>query len=294
MTILPGRSVFFFPVMTPACHEAHDAVREHLGVDAEVAPAAEAREDGVGNPADPHLQRRAVADEARHVEADLPADVVDRLDRELRQRVVHRNEVGDLLDVDERVAVRPRHPRVHLGEDQPRGVDRGPDDVDRDAEAHETVPVGRADLDQGDVHGDAPARDDERDLREEDGHEVGPPLLDGLPDVRPDEERGVPEALLEAGGDVGRRPQRQEMDDLVPEEVGAVLDHRLDEPGGLGRAGADQDPPAGRNGADRLFGRRDLPAVTGLPVVLAHSLPIIGRCRIPRDGSFASLRFPEP
>ena len=117
----------------------------------------ERAEDGVRDSADPHLERRAVRDEARDVEADLPADVVRRLGSELEERLVDGDEVRDAVDVDERVAERARHLRVHFGEDERRRVHRGAHDVDRDPEAHEAVAVGRADLDEGDVDPDAPA-----------------------------------------------------------------------------------------------------------------------------------------
>ena len=42
--------------------EVHDPVGQQLGVDAEVAVAAEPLEHGVGDPADADLQRRAVRD----------------------------------------------------------------------------------------------------------------------------------------------------------------------------------------------------------------------------------------
>ena len=52
-------------------------------------------------------------------------------------------------------------------------------DVDRDAEAHEAVLVRRAHLDERHVDADAPARISERNLRQEDGQEVGAAFLHG-------------------------------------------------------------------------------------------------------------------
>ena len=100
--------------------------------------------------------------------ADLPADLVERLGRQLEQRVVHRDEVRDAVHVEEGVAERARHLRVHLGEDEGRRVDGRADDVHRDAEAHEAVAVRRADLDERHVDADAAARDQQRDLGQED------------------------------------------------------------------------------------------------------------------------------
>ena len=67
------------PVMTPRLDEAHDAVGEHLGVDAEVVVVGERAEHRVRDRADAHLQRRAVGDQARHVSADRAVHVVERL-----------------------------------------------------------------------------------------------------------------------------------------------------------------------------------------------------------------------
>src|SRR5687767_12101379 len=50
--------------------EAHHAVGEHLGVDAEVAVRVERAQHSVGDGADAHLERRAVLDEPRDVAAD--------------------------------------------------------------------------------------------------------------------------------------------------------------------------------------------------------------------------------
>ena len=140
------------------------------------------------------------------------------------------------------------------------------DDVDRDAEAHETVLVGRAHLDERRVNAEAPARDELRDLGQEDRQEVGATFLDGGPHVRADEERHVPEALLETRRDVRGGPERHEVDDFVAPELRGVRHERLDEAPRLAGAGTDEDAASGEDGAHGLFGRRDLAGIAGFPV----------------------------
>ena len=50
--------------------QVDQAIREHLGVHAEVELVAEAPQHGVGNAADAHLQRRAILDQRRDLLTD--------------------------------------------------------------------------------------------------------------------------------------------------------------------------------------------------------------------------------
>ena len=67
--------------------ELGEAVRHHLGVDAEVAHAAleQERADGVGHGADPDLQAIAVLDLGGDEPPDGGVDVADRRIRQLRR-----------------------------------------------------------------------------------------------------------------------------------------------------------------------------------------------------------------
>ena len=128
--------------------------------------------------------------------------------------------------------------------------------------------VRRTDLDQRDVDSNATLLDELGDFRKKDRHEVGPTLVYRVADVRPDEECRVAETLIHRFFDVGRRAESEEMDDLVVSEVTPVLDHRVDEVARFGRPGSDQDPAAGRDGADRFLGCRHTVGVTRRPIVL--------------------------
>jgi phosphoserine phosphatase len=55
--------------------EPDEAIAEHLGVDAEVAPVAETRQHRTGDVADPHLDGRAVLHQVGDVAADAPGDL---------------------------------------------------------------------------------------------------------------------------------------------------------------------------------------------------------------------------
>ena len=67
------------------------------------------------------------------------------------QRPVGVHERGEPIDVDQRVAVRARHPLVDLGDDEARRVRRGQRGVDRRAQRAVAVAVGRRQLEQRDV-----------------------------------------------------------------------------------------------------------------------------------------------
>ena len=179
----------------------------------------------------------------------------------LGQRHVHRHELRDAVDVEEGVPEGARHVGVDLGEDQVGGIHGRAHDVDRHAEADEAEAVGRAHLDQGDVDVHAARSDELRDLREEDRHEVGPPLLHRLADVGADEERGVAEARLQPRLHVGGRAQGHQVHDLVARQVRAVRHHRLDEAARLRGARADENALAGRDQPHRLLGAGELGGV---------------------------------
>ncbi len=239
----------------------------------EVVAVGEGLHHRVGDAADARLQRGAVGDEARHVAADGPGHLVELAVLELRQRAVHRDQVVDVVHVEEGVAQGPGHLRVDLGDDEVGGLHPGADHVHRDPEAHVAVAVRGRDLDQRHVDAHPPAADELGDLREEDGHEVGPALLHRLPDVGADEERGVPEAPLQPRGHVGRRPQGEEVDDLVVGEVAPEGDQALHQAPGHRGPGADEDPPPPGHGLDGLLHRADLRGKGLLPGGVGHVAP---------------------
>ena len=235
-------------------------------MDSEVAALLQAAHDRVRDAPDSHLQRRPVLDELRGVMPDLPADLVERFGFELVQGVLDRHEMRDAIHVQERISERPGHVRIDLGKDDVGRVDGAPHDVHGNAEAHESVIVGRTHLDERRVHAETPARDELRDLGQENGQEVGASFLDGGPHVRTDEKRHVPEAVLKSRRDVRGGPECHEVDDFVAPELRGVRHEGLDEAPRFAGAGADEDTAAGEDGAHRLLGRRDLAGVAGFPV----------------------------
>jgi hypothetical protein len=109
---------------------------EQLGVDAEVLAVGEAGGDGVGDAADPELERRAVG----HVRRDGLADHVvfggEGATLELDQRLAVLDDRVDLRDVQHGVAERSRHELVDLDDQPPSLARRGGRVADGRAEAH--------------------------------------------------------------------------------------------------------------------------------------------------------------
>ena len=197
---------------------------------------------------------------------NLAVDLTRRIVRVLEQVSIHGHHAMDPPRVDERVSVRPRHPRVHLGEHEVCRVHGRPDDIDRDAEARVAMLVRRAHLDQGDVDANPVTANQLGNLREEDRQKFRSALLHCVPDVRPDEERDVAEAVLEPRCNIGGRPEGQQMDDNVVSEVIAVPNEPLYEGDWLGRARGDEDGPSPRDAADGPFRSGELGGVRPLPV----------------------------
>ena len=76
----------------------------------------------------------------------LPLDLGQLVVGRLVDGLVHLHHEVDRVEVDEAVAVRPRHPRVHLGDHGARGLDRRPRDVHGDPERAEAVAIRRGDV----------------------------------------------------------------------------------------------------------------------------------------------------
>ena len=97
----------FWLVTLPGLVEAHEAGREHLGVDAVATAVAlgEERRDDRRHRADAGLQRGAVGHERAHVLGDRPVDVGGRRVGGLHGRLVALDEDVDLVE-RERVDVR--------------------------------------------------------------------------------------------------------------------------------------------------------------------------------------------
>ena len=138
--------------------EAHHAVGEHLGVDAEVVAVAERREHRVRDRADADLERGAVRDQRWRRAGRSPRPTSSSGSG---------GSSGSGASTGTRCAMRSTWTnespsvrgmlRVDLGDDQIGRVDRGAHDVDRDAEADVAVRVGRAHLDERHVDAHAAA-----------------------------------------------------------------------------------------------------------------------------------------
>ena len=170
---MPGRNVLRRPVTTPDTTSLMTPSEIISVCTPRSCRSPRAAEDGVRDLADAHLQRGAVGDERGHVAADLGARVVDGPRRELRQRGVDWHQPRDALDVDERIAERPRHSRVDLARARGPPCRRPCCTMSTDTpRLQKPVRSGGRHLDERDIDPDATRGDEARDLGQEDRHEV--------------------------------------------------------------------------------------------------------------------------
>ncbi len=154
-------------------HQIDDAVRTHFGVNTEVVLVAEAMQHRFGDAADAGLQRCAIGNERGHVARDAQVHLGEGLGAEFEQRPRCLNECRDLADVNGGVAMRARHPLVDFGDDGLGAARRRQRAVDRGAQAHESVRVGRRHLHQHDIERHRAAFKQAFDFAEEDWRVVG-------------------------------------------------------------------------------------------------------------------------
>ena len=245
--------------------QRNDRVGDDVGVDADVLAVRQVLQRRAGDPAQADLQRRAVLDDA----ADVARDSLDHA--LLRGRVhvlLHRRRHGhqamDVAHMERRIAHRPRHVRIDLGNDQLRLGHRGRNDVDRDAQADVAELVGQRDLDERHVNGNAPDLDQLRHPGDRQRHVIGQALLDCGTDVGADEERAVPEP---GGGAALFVVRKGAAGDEVHElQAGWRHAHRLqrrDQRARRGAGSADENVTSAADMADGLFRGGDSVGVRG-------------------------------
>ena len=153
-----------------------------------------------------------------------------------------------------RVAVRPRHPLVDLGDQDPRGQGRGQRGVDRRAERAVSVAVGRGQLQQRDVERDRARHEQARDVRQEDRHEVGAALRDRVAERRPGEQR----QRAKPAGVLRRRERRRTARvQVIEADVAQVRPSRqgFKKRSGRRRGAVDEDAHAARGERERVISR---------------------------------------
>ncbi len=244
-------------------HQLHDAVADEFRVDAQVLLAVEVREDRVGDRPVADLDRVAVFDKPGHVVADPLGDIRVRSGVVLEQRLVVGHDEIDVVDVEEGVAVDPRHVPVDLDDNDPGRLRGGLDDVDADAHAEVAVLVGQRSLEKGHVHVLEAPPEQAGHLGEIHRRVVGQPLVHGPAGAVADEEGVVPEVGLELLVGVGGHAEGPDVENFGVEEGLRVsldvADHGVDEVLGLGAGRRDENRVAAVNVAEnRLFGREFL------------------------------------
>ena len=145
------------------------------------------RQDGVGDRADAHLERRAVVDQFGAVAGDGMLRLAERGRVMFGERRVGFDGKVDIADMDQTVAVGAGHLRVDLGDDGLGRLHGGACRIHGDAQRAIAVAVGRRNLDQRRVQRqDAPA-EQPRHFAQKHGDIVGIALVDRGPHIWPDE-----------------------------------------------------------------------------------------------------------
>jgi hypothetical protein len=172
----------------------------------------------------------------------------------LVQRPIGVDEGSQPIERHERVAVRAGHPLVDLGDDQPRRVRRGERRVDRGAERAVAMAIRRRQLQEGDVERDRAAREQARDVGEENRDEVGAPFIDRPPQRRAGEQGNRGEASLVLRLGERRRSGRVQ---VIQRHVRQVrpAGQRFDERRRRGGGAVDEETHPARDAGHGLRGR---------------------------------------
>ncbi len=170
------------------------------------------------------------------------------------------------MHVDEAIAQRPRHVRIHLRDDE-RGVLGGAvDDVHRHPEAAHAVRVRRRDVNEGHVERQLAAVEQARNVGKEHRRVVAQPFLDDVAHVFGDEEAVHAKVLHQFLVSIRRVAESEQMDNFGVRQLVGALAQRADQLQRFTRAGADEHALAGPDFFYRLGSREDLQLVSLLPV----------------------------
>ena len=186
-------------------HQIDHAVRAHLGVNAQVALVVQTMENGLGDAADPGLQRGAVGNERGHVARHAHVHLGERLGAVLQQRPVALHNRGDMAHVHGGFAVRARHLPIHFGNHDPgaaRGRQRA---IHRGPQAHESVRIRRRNLHQHHVERQRAGLEEAFNLAEKDGCVIGAPVAHRLAHIVAQEKAAMAEMSFVLGPRVVRR-----------------------------------------------------------------------------------------
>ena len=216
--------------------QLNDAVGDHFGVHAEVLLAFEKAEQRLRDAPDAEFQGAAVFDQSAAMYSAIWRVVsVTSRRRHLQNRRLGGDEHVDVIDVNEGVAQRARHVRVHLRDDQRSVLRRAFHDIDRDAEAAHAVFVRRRHLNERDVQRQLAGIEQARDVRQKDGRVIAQALLDDVAHVFRNKEAVHPEVLRQFAVRIRRIAEGQQVQDLC---IGQLVG-----PLGQGRSPARAVPP---------------------------------------------------
>ena len=127
--------------------------------------------------------------------------------------------------------------------------------VDADAEAAESVGIGRRDFDQRHIDRHGAALKQPFNFAEVNWSVVGAAVVDGVAHVGADKYGVVPEVSRHFGGDIGRAAHGHHVDDFHVVDFWPAAHQRLDQGFGLGTAGLDVDAHPRLHALQRFVGR---------------------------------------
>ena len=249
-------------------------------MDPEVVQSVHDGVDRIGNPPDPHLNRRSVFDQPADVLSDRPLDLRRGLGSELGKRHVGLDDFRDSADVEERITQDAWHPLVHLGDDDLRVLARRARREHLDTEAHESVLVRRRQLHHRDVEGHDPFVEHPRNLMQEHRHVVRTAVIDRGAIGGTDEQRVVPEMPRHLRTGQGVFAQEQDVRELDVFELFVALRKRIDERARDRRIAAVVNAIAALDQASRIPGATELALVLFDP-----SQDVLLRLQVPSSSS---------
>src|SRR5690606_36996064 len=149
---LAGMQGFRFVVDDSTLNQIDHAVGEHFAVNAEIASVTEIAKHRVGNAADTHLKGASIVNQVGDVAGDPLLQQRRFSEANFRQGIIDLDEIGNFGEVNETVAERARHLRVHFGDHDAGDFGSGFGHADFDAKRAKAMFIGRRDVNQRHIY----------------------------------------------------------------------------------------------------------------------------------------------
>ena len=143
---------FFKPVVNhPALDQRYYAVGHGFGMQSQILVRSQSGKYGIGDAADPDLQRRAVGNLFGDITSYFLLLFIGNGYRQRNQRFVYFHTCVDPGNMNQRIAIRERHLLIDLGYDHPRTFDCRNSQIGRDTITAIPLFVGGRDIQEGNV-----------------------------------------------------------------------------------------------------------------------------------------------